>query len=408
MRALVLVAGVAPIAITGAITGTITSAHADPLRPEVGKPLQKAQADLRKRDFAAATRDVNQADAVANKTADESYTVAQMRAAVAQSSGNVPDSIRADDALIASARTPAAEKIRLLMAEAGLAYQAKDYASAETALQRYFKAGGNDPTMHTLLIQSYYLQKNFPEAAKAQQRQIAMEEKAGQKPTENQLNLLASVQQQANDPNGFTRTMIELVKYYPKPNYWAQLIHGLQTNPNIPARLQYDVDRIRFAVGLLTSANDLVDMAELATEQGYPVQGQQALAYGYKSGVLGTGPGAPRQAKLKAFIDQAAATRKANLDKDLAAAKAAPDGSQLIKTGYNMVDFGQGPAGIAAIQQGIAKGNLVSVDDAKLTLGLAQADAGMKPDAIRTLQGVGGTDGAADLAQLWILQLSKH
>ncbi|MBE7213260.1 MAG: hypothetical protein INR65_19780, partial [Gluconacetobacter diazotrophicus] len=93
LRALVLVAGTAPLAIT--------AAHADPLRPEVGKPLQKAQADLRKRDFAAAMRDVNQADAVGNKSADESYTIAQMRAAVAQSSGNVPDSIRADDALIA-------------------------------------------------------------------------------------------------------------------------------------------------------------------------------------------------------------------------------------------------------------------------------------------------------------------
>ena len=56
----------------------------------------------------------------------------------------------------------------------------------------------------------------------------------------------------------------------------------------------------------------------------------------------------------------------------------------------------------------MAKGGLVSVDDARLHLGLAQMDAGLKADAIRTLGTVGGTDGAADMAHLWILQIGRH
>ncbi|MCQ8279161.1 hypothetical protein NFI95_11975 [Acetobacteraceae bacterium KSS8] len=383
-------------------------AFADPLRPEVGKPLQRAQAELRKHDYAAAMRDVNVADGVKNKTADESYVIAQMRAAVAQSSGNTADAIKADDALIDSSRTSSAEKTRLLMAEASMAYNAKDYPRAISAIERYFKAGGSDPAMHTILIQSYYLQKDYPNAAKAQERQIAQEEKAGQKPTENQLQLLASTQQQAKDMDGFNATMVKLVQDYPKPEYWANLIHGLRTNPNVSDRLAYDVDRIRLAVGLLTSTADFMDMAELATQQGLPMQGQKVMAAGYASGALGKDAGAAREARLKALIDRTAAETKANLAKSEAAALASPTGGELLTVGYNYVDAGQAAKGIDLMKQGIAKGGLASKDDALLHLGLAEMDAGMKADAIRTLKTVGGNDGAAELAQLWILQINKH
>ncbi len=383
-------------------------AQADPLRPQVGKPLQAAQAALRKRDFAGAMRDVNAADAVRDKTPDESYVIDQMRAAVAQSSGDVAASVSADDVLIASSRTSGAEKTRLLMAEAGLAYTAHDYGRTVTALERYFKAGGNDPQMHTLLIQSYYLLKDYPHAAQAQARQIAMEERAGQKPTENQLQLLAAVQQQSHDLNGFNATMVKLVQYYPKPDYWANLMQGLRTNPNVPERLQFDVDRIRLAVGLLTSTADFMDMAELAVQQGVPMQAQKVMAAGYASGALGRDAGAPREARLRALIDQTAAAKKASLASDEATARAAPDGNALVAVGTNAVDAGQAPQGLALMQAGIAKGGLVSVDDARLHLGLAQMDAGMKADAIRTLGTVGGTDGAADMAHLWILQIGRR
>ena len=380
----------------------------DALRPEVGRPLQQAQVALRKRQFPQAMAAVNAADAVRNKTPNEAYVVAQMRAAVAQSSGDVNGSISADDVLIASSRTPGAEKVRLLMAEAGLAYTARDYPRAIIALERYFKAGGNDASMHTLLIQSYYLQKDYPNAARAQQRQIAMEERAGQKPAENQLQLLAAVQQQSRDLDGFNATMVKLVQDYPKPDYWANLVHGLRTNPNIPERLQYDVSRIRLAVGLLTSTSDFMEMAESAVQIGFPVQAQKVMAAGYASGALGKDAGAPREARLKTLIDQTVAAKKASLAQDQATARAAPDGNALVAVGYNTVDLGQPAAGLALMQEGIAKGKLVSLDDARLHLGLAQMDAGMKPAAIQTLRTVGGTDGAADMAQLWILQINRR
>ncbi|WP_239478956.1 hypothetical protein [Lichenicola cladoniae] len=400
-------AGVAGFATSVMMPGTAQAEAQEALRPAVGKPLQQAQAALRKKAFPQAMAAVNAADAVSGKSAYESYVIAQMRAAVAQSSGNATESIAADDVLIASSRTPGPEKVRLLMAEAGLAYTAHDYPRSITALQRYFKAGGTDASMQTLLIQAYYLQKDYPNAAKAQASQIAAEVKAGQKPAENQLNLLAAVQQQSNDLDGFNATMVKLVQYYPKPQYWAQLVHGLRTNPNIPERLLYDVDRIRLAVGLLTSTADLMDMTELAVQAGYPALAQQVMAFGYAGGGLGKDAGAAREARLKALVDQTAAAKKASLPTDEKAAQAASSGDALLAVGYNYVSFGQADHGLALMQAGIARGKLVSEDDAKLHLGLAYMDAGRKPDAIKVLKTVGGTDGAAQLAELWILQIGK-
>jgi hypothetical protein len=45
-------------------------------------------------------------------------------------------------------------------------------------------------------------------------------------------------------------------------------------------------------------------------------------------------------------------------------------------------------------------------DDLKLHLGIAQAQAGKKPAALATLKSVKGSDGAADLARYWTLQIN--
>ncbi len=381
-------------------------AHAqETLRPAVGRPLQQAESDMRRRAFPKAMAELDAADAVRDKTPYESYVIAQLRAAIAQQSGNLAASISADDALIASPRTAEPEKVRLLMAEAGLAYTAHDYPAAVTALERYFKAGGNDAQMHTLLIQSYYLQKDFPNAGRAQQRQIAMEEHAGSRPTENQLNLLASVQMQSHDRNGFSETMVQLVRYYPKPLYWAQLVHGLQTNPDIPDRLQYDIDRIRLAVGLLSSTADFMDMTELAVQQGYPVQAQRIMAQGYATGALGRDAGAAREARLKALVDRAVVDLKANLATQQKAAEAAPYGDDLVKLGYNMVDLGQPAAGLALMRQGLAEPKLLLADDDRLHDGLATLAAGQKAQSVAVLKSVGGTGPVHELAELWILRI---
>ena len=379
-------------------------AQEEALRPQVGKPLQKARSDLGARRFAAAQHDVAVAEAVPGHSAYENYVILQMRAAIAQASGDVAGSIAADDQLIADGRTTAAEKTNLRMAEAATAYTAHDYPRAVTALQHYFAAGGRDPRMQTLLIQSYYEQRDWKDAEAAQSQQIAAIERAHGKPAENQLLLLSTVQQQAGDHAGFNDTMVQLVRYYPKPDYWAQLVHGLLTDPNTPDRLRLDIDRIRLAVGLLTSTADFTEMAELAIQQGRPVEGEQVIDKAYAAGAFGHDPAAAREAKLKAFAQAQAAQQKAGLASAVTAARAATTGEGLMQVGQQYVDAGNPQAGVGLMKEGLAKGGLPYPEEAQLHYGQALLVANDKAAAMAAWRSIAGPGVVRELAELWSLQ----
>ena len=81
----------------------------------------------------------------------------------------------------------------------------------------------------------------------------------------------------------------------------------------------------------------------------------------------------------------------------------AKDGTTLVNVGFAYVMMGQYDTGIPLMEQGIAKGGLRQPDDAKLHLGIAYLAAGQKPKAIQAFKEVGGTDGPADLARLWLI-----
>ncbi len=384
------------------------SARADePVRPAVGKPLIQAQAYAREHNFARALAAVSQAEGVRDKTPNESLLIAQMRASIAQQSGDYRGAIAADEALLKTGQLGHEQQQNLLMAEAGAEYQLKDYPATESAVERYDRAGGKSPQMKQLLIQSAFLAKDYKQAASFESADIAADLRARRTPSETDLQLLANCQIQTGDTAGLDDTMVDLVRFYPKPDYWAQLLHGLRADPNLPPRLQFDIDRLRLAVGLLTSTGDFMNAAELGVQAGLPQSALHVLDQGYNTGALGKDAGASRELRLVALVRQTIAAKKASIPSDLADARKATDGNALVAEGYTMVDIGDGAAGLAAMKEGIAKGGLTAPDEATFHLGLAYLMTGDKDDAIRTFDTVAGSGPAAQLASLWKLEAAK-
>src|SRR3546814_17557424 len=83
----------------------------------------------------------------------------------------------------------AEEKVGVLDSYVKLAYTAKDYARAATAIQQYQAAGGTNAQTLGLYAQSLYLAGRYKEAAAQINRQIASAEQAGRKPDSTQLQL---------------------------------------------------------------------------------------------------------------------------------------------------------------------------------------------------------------------------
>jgi len=73
---------------------------AETMRPEIGTPLQQAQALMKQGKNKEALAKVNEADRVGNKTANESYTIERVRAAAASAAGDNDAAAKSFKALI--------------------------------------------------------------------------------------------------------------------------------------------------------------------------------------------------------------------------------------------------------------------------------------------------------------------
>lgn len=379
----------------------LAHAESETLRAEVSKPLQAAQDLIKVKKYKEALAKIQEADAVPNKTAYESFFLDRMRGAVAMSAGEVDLAAKSFDAAISSGKLPAAEQLKIIEAVAGTYYRAKDYGKAAAWSQRYLKQDEGNGQMRTLLIQSYYLQGDYAAAAKELNAEFQADDKAGRVPSEERMKLLGGSYAQINDNAGYVSVLERLVAHYPKKEYWADLLARLQRKPNFSDRLALDLFRLQMATGNLTSANNYMEMAQLALQAGFPAEAKKVVDKGFDTGALGSGPEADRHKRLRELVNKKAAEDQKSLGEGDAQAETAKTGVAQVNTGYNYVANGKFDKGIPMMEAGIAKGGLKRPEDDKLHLGIAYLQAGNRSKAVQVLKTVQGSDGTAELARLW-------
>jgi len=386
------VSGLSALAVLPAVTRA-----AETLRPDVAKPLNDAQTLYRDHKYQDALGKIAQAAAVPNKTPSETYMVEEMRGAAAMAAGQSGVAVQAYESLLASGQLKGADEQQTTAALAGIYFQQKNYAQAIKVAQRYQKAGGTDPQMGTLLVESYYLSGDYTSAVRLLNTSVDSQVRAGRVPDEAQLQLLGTCAQHANDQTAYRGALEKLVAYHPKQSYWDDLLHSIRSKPGYLGALDVDTYRLRRATGSLASADDYMEMTQLALVSGSTAEGKQVIDQGFSSGVLGHDAQAEREHRLQAL---AAKRVQSNMDQN---------GNQIapFDAAFNQVFAGQVQAGLAAMEAIIAKGGLEHADLAQLRLGEAYYFAGQKAKAVQAFRNVKGTDGSADLAQLWVLVASK-
>src|SRR6185437_5757775 len=300
------------------------------------------------------------------------YMVERMRMAAASGAGDVDAAAQSFDSLNGSGRLSGAEKVRMLESLTVGYYRAGQYGKAIQWGQRYFKEGGTSPSIRTLLIQSQYLGGDLAGAVRELTAEIQAAERAGSPPPEDRLKLLLNAATKQGDNNAVVYAIEQLVTYYPKKEYWVDLMSRMQRKPTFSERLSLDAYRLSLATGSMTAASDYMDMAQLALQANLPTESKQIVDKGFASGALGTGPEAGRHKRLRDLVDKQLAKDDAGRAQDEKDALAAKSGNDLVNVGMDLVYRGQAAKGVQLIQDGIAKGGLKRPEDAKLHLGIAQ------------------------------------
>ena len=378
----------------------------DAARPAVGVPLIAAENLIKEGRFIEALAKVREAEKAAVELSTyEQYAVARVKAAAARGAGQHELSFTATETAIATNRLNGAEQLDLIASLIHAAYGAKDYPRAARWADRYLKDGGTQADISPLRIQALYLAGDYAAVAAALQAQVQADDAAGRATSERELQLLHSAQRKAKDEAGALRTIERLATHHAKPAYWSELLARVDRQ-SLPDRLFIDFFRIARASGNLGRADQALAHAELALASTLP---GEALAVLHEANAKGLFKDADA-ARYRTLRDKATkhlAEDTAARPKDEAAARAARDGNAFAMLGQALAGEGKLDAGIAAMEQALAKGGLKHPDELKLRLGEAQALAGRGPAAVQTLAGVKGGKGLGELAQLWSLYASR-
>jgi hypothetical protein len=383
------------------VVGLAPAYAAETLRPEVGKPLQQAQQQMKAGKNKEALATLRQLDSVGNKSENEKYLIERTRAGAASSAGDYDQAAKSFEYLIGSGKLSASEKAQFSEGLIGIYMRAGDLNKANAAIERQMKERP-DPKLRAYLLQNYYKQGNVA----ALETELRNAEKSGRL-SEDELGMLANIQLKKNDKVGYVGTIEKLAANYPKAQYWTDLLNRVQGKPGFASgRLSVDVYRLKLANNLLKKPSEFMEMAQLVLQAKAPGEAVKVIDKGYKAGALGTGPEAERHKRLKDLADKTLGEQTKNAAATEADLVKLNDNDGLAVLGYGLVQAGQADKGLKLMETAAKASNLKYPDDVKLRLGEAYAAAGKKQQAITTFKSVNGKDGTGDLARYFIMAIN--
>ena len=377
---------------------------------KVMKPL-KAGLDLANEGkFPEAEAELRTADAIEDKTPFEQFQVDELIGFVALKQAKYKEAALLYERGLDSGFLPAEQvndRLRLL---AQLYFQPdlRDLNKVSTYGTRWLEVSGTrDPVMLGLVGQASYFNDNFSVASNYMKEAITGAVAAGQKPEENWLLILQNSDAKLKNEPGVVDATVELVRYFPRKEHWITLSSSLLRSASTKELEILQVFRLLYVADAMDSADDFTEAANVAMRSGSPGESLKFLDRGYALKILDT---SGDKQKSQQMLDNAkrlvAEDRKAlpQFEKEATASKA---GEADVKLGEAFLSYDQPAKAIEAIQRGIAKGGVKSLDDANLSLGRAFLAAGDRAEAAKAFGLVKNPDYSL-LVQLWLIYTAEQ
>ena len=399
-----LIAGCAGLLLAGAARAEEGKNN---VSAKMAKPLKAAQDDLTAKRYSDAILKLKEAEGAAGKSAYDQHVIYEMLKVAYVRTQNYADAAKVMEAEIDDGFVPPSEMQGLVRGLAQVNYQIKNYEKAIEFGNRAIKGGFADEELRTLVGQAYYLKGDWKGTLHYEEGVVDNLIKEGRTPKSEALQLILSACVKLNDQPCETRALERVVTYYPKPDYWYQLLFTLrqQTSGNDANTLQ--TYRLMSEVDVLKNPEDYTEMAQLALEAGSPGEAQRILEKGIAKGVFTDQRAKQKNERLLENAKKAAATDQAGLQRIAKEAETAPTGAKNVGLGLAYFGYGQYDKAVEAISKGISKGGLRNEGEARLLLGIAQLKAGHKEDATKTFHAVKGDPSLERLANLWTLHAKQ-
>ncbi|HEY2274691.1 MAG TPA: tetratricopeptide repeat protein [Steroidobacteraceae bacterium] len=371
---------------------------------KLAKPLKEAHDDLTAKKFPEAIAKLKEADSIAGKTPYDQHLINDMLSFAYIRTNNYADAAKAMEAELDDGFTPANEQQQKIRALSALHYQLKNYDKAIDFGQRAMKGGFGEDETKKIVGQAYYLKGDWKDTLKFEEGLVDAAIKSGATPSSESLQLVLSACVKIDDNACTTKALEKLVTYYPKTEYWQNLLFGLMKETASSDANTLQTFRLMSEVDVLKNGDDYIEMAQLAMDAGSPGEAQRALQRGFDKNVFPDQRNKEKAQRLLAKAKLKAANDEPTLDKTAKEADAAPTGTKNAAMGIAYFGYGQYDKAADEFNKGITKGGLHNAAETQLDLGIAQLKAGHKDDAVKAFKAVKGDPVLERLASLWVLR----
>jgi tetratricopeptide (TPR) repeat protein len=385
--------------VTGALLtpAVVLAAEGQKIGAKIAKPLRAAQEAINAKSWDAAQASLAEAAAIEPKTPYEAFMVDELGWYVQVQKKNYAGAIEALSRAVASGFVPEADLPRRYKALTQLNYEVKQYAQVVEYGKKALAVGPDNDVM-MLVAHSLYLAEDFAGARAFVDANVS----ATAKPNEQLLMIGLRSCYELNDRPGTMRALEALVRHYPAPKYWTDLL----TNQLYETKVERDlraIYRLMADTNTLKKPEDFSEMASTLMTGGFPTEAKAVLERGLAANAFSGDALTRAQGDLQRARSAADADRKelAGADQALASAKT---GTQMVAMGKLFFSVGDYAKAADAIRKGLAKGGLTDADDANALLGIALVRGGKGSESIEAFSQVRDPK-LAEVARLWKLHV---
>ena len=397
---------VTAVALLAGAHGAFAAEAKNTVSKAAAKQLKATQDASTAKNYADCVTKGKDALNIAGITPYDKYVANQLLAFCYARQNNAEGAAAALEAQLDSGFMPADQQNPTIKQLALIAYNAKNFPKAAELGNRLIKSGGGDAETYTVVGQALFLQNKFSESAKFLADYVKEVESKGQQPKEQTLVLLRGSYDRANNNNGAAETLEKLVMYYPKKEYWKNLMYSLRRMQGMSDKHTLQVYRLMVANQTMEECSDYSEMAELAVSAGNPGEAQKVLEAATAANVCTEQREKDRTARMLESVKKSAATDLASLPKLEKEAASGKTGDVDAALGNAYLSYGQNDKAVAAFTQALTKGGLKNTADVQLTQGVAYVRAGNKAEALKAFKAVKTDDPIyTRLAKLWSLHV---
>jgi hypothetical protein len=377
------------------------------LRNKVYEKLAEAQVMAEEKDWKGAEKVLSSMIEAGGKKALNSYELANvynLYAFIYYSQEDYVRALKAYENVVSQPDIPLAMEINTRYTIAQLYFVQEDWGKGISALKQWFKATENPPaSAYILLSQGYYQLKDYDQSLANVNIAIDMYKAKDKVPKEQWYNLARFLYFDKDDVTNAVLVLEELLKYYPKKQYWVQLSHMYGEQKKESEQLA--AMDAAYVQDMLDKGSDQITMAYLYLNAEVPYSAAKVMDKGIKNESID--PTSKNYEILGNSWRQAQEIKKAIPAMELAAAKS-DSGELYARLGNVYLDGDQFKKAITSINKGLSRGGVKRSDTARLVLGMAYFNDKQYKNARKAFETARKDERSEKYANQWLRYLNSE